>query len=401
MVVGSIIESLELKLGEPKLSTILILCFGVFLFYSANAWKPTPGKAATKVKKGSSLKDKVVTKPKIDAVGLDFDWAKLDPVKHFPFKNAKYQLNMGIKNLEPQDYLVLDPTYKTKLLEKYKIVTNNHPDYPSEKDLKNSTLFYLPEAEEAVREYYDFVMEYVCCRWPQYFVKTGANQIHNKITNDFVPANADTSTDAEKYLIDLVKTIEEDFIILLKDPSKEHEIDGTEYYFKAGVFAFAAGFNPRDRFDTPLSFIHHPIPGYEAKLKMSMNRFFDKLQPHRFVTRANFSVQTHGKYYVDDSNKGHNLPDDVEQKPIAYEDLDFENGVHYRSERQTLTKLPKSGAVVFTIRTYLTPMAELKNEPLEVRERLAGAIKLLPEDIAKYKRSKEWGPAVVQYLEES
>ena len=64
------------------------------------------------------------------------------------------------------------------------------------------------------------------------------------------------------------------------------------------MFAFAAGFNPIDRFNTPLSFIHHPIPGYESKLKISMNRFFNRLSPGQFVTRLNFSIQTHNKFML-------------------------------------------------------------------------------------------------------
>lgn len=388
-------EFLGLRFNEPPLSTILILSVGFIIFHYLRQKSPKP-----EVKKSAALRNKVFEKPIIQPVPKNFDWATLEPVKHYPFKKAKYQLNMGIKDLDPQDYLVVDPTYKFKLELKYKIVTSNHPDYPPDKDLADCTVFYLPEAQEAIREYYDFVIEYFCAKFPKYFVKTG-NQVHNKIIDKFVPAKSDPAADAQQYLIHLVNIMEEDFIILLKDPSRKNEIDGTEYYFKAGIFAFAAGFNPRDRFDTPLSFVHHPIPGYETKLKASMNRFFDRIQPFQFVTRANFSVQTHNKLYVDDSNKGHNLADDVEQKPIAYEDLDFEKGVYYRSERQTLTKLPKSGAIVFTIRTYLTPMAEIKKEPLDIRERFAGAIQLFPDDIANYKRSKEWGPAVVQYIEES
>lgn len=130
-----------------------------------------------------------------------------------------------------------------------------------------------------------------------------------------------------------------------------------------------------------------------------MNRFFNRLLPGQFVTRLNYSMQTHNKFYVDDANKGHNLPEGFVQEPLKYEDLDFENQVHYRSERQVLTKLPKSGAMVFTIRTYLLPLAEVKKK-VEVCDRLIGAINGFPKDISQYKRADEWGPAVIQYLSE-
>lgn len=132
-----------------------------------------------------------------------------------------------------------------------------------------------------------------------------------------------------------------------------------------------------------------------------MNRFFDRIKPGQFVNRNNFSVQTHDKLYVDDSNKGHNLPENYVQKEISFDSLDFETQVHYRSERQTLTKLPESGAVVFTIKTYLLPLPDVKNEGQEVCERLIGAIEGFPDDIAVYKRSKEWGPPVIKYLQQN
>lgn len=305
---------------------------------------------------------------------------------------------MGIKKLDPQDWLLVESSYKRVLAEKHRIVTNSHPDYPPEKDLKASTVFWTPEADKAIREFYDVVTVYMCSKYPMHFIRE-KGVIYNNITGERVPYSS-KDVAGKQCLSHLSRIIEEDFIILLKDPSREHEKDGTEYFFKGGVFAFAAGFDPRDRFNMPLSYVHHPIPGYEAKLKLLMNRFFGRLEPGQFVTRSNFSVQTHPKYYVDNANKGHNTPETDIQIPIPYESLDFDKDVHYRSERQTLTKLPELGAVVFSIRTYLHPMREIKDEPVQVRERLIGAIRGFPDDISQYKRSGEWGPPVIKYLEE-
>lgn len=346
---------------------------------------------------GNEKKDRIV-KPVIKPVPDSFDWKTADPLKSYPFKEGLYKLTMGIKNLDPQDYLLVEPVHAERLQLKQKLMSNSHPAYPQGKDIRKETVFYKPEAEMAVKEYYDFVLDYMCTKYPKLYVKIGNNQVLNKTIDEVIPAHTDDKTPGEDYVVHLSKVIDEDYIILQKDPSRSGEKDGDEYFFKAGIFTFAAGFAPSERFDTPLSYIHHPIPGYEDKLKPTMNRFFDKLLPFRFVTRSNFSVQTHNKFYVDDSNKGHNLSADYEQKPLDYDSLDFEKDVHYRSERQVLTKLPKSGAVVFTIRTYLIPMAQIKKEPKEVRERFIGAINGLQGDISAYKRSKEWGPPVIKYL---
>lgn len=335
----------------------------------------------------------------IKSVGNDFIWDKTPGLKSYPFKDAEYKLTMGIRRLEPQDWLLIEPSYKKNLETKWKIVTNSHEAYPKDKDLQASTVFVTPEAIPAIEEFYDIVINYMCKKYPMYFEKVG-DKVHNKITNEMVASSTSPDQkDPKQYLFDLVKVIEEDFIILLKDP--DHQGEDDEYYFKGGIFGFASGFNPGDRFNKPLSFVHHPIPGYETKLKTSMNRFFNRIQKSQFVTRNNFTVQTHDLHYVDDQNKGHNKAKGTVVIPLKEEELDFDNQVFYRSERQVLTRLPKSNAVIFSIRTYLEPMSQFKQNGVEVSERLAGAIEKMPPDLAIYKNSVEWGQAVSSYLRRS
>lgn len=379
-------------------SSILLATYIFFKFLAIKKRAPP-----SSVSKSSFLdKSKVKGIEKVQAVDPSFDWKTEEPVKQYPFKNAAYKLTMGIKNLTVQDWLLIDSDYLRKLKAKKEIVTNNHPFYPKEKQLTDKTVLITEECWPAVRELYDVVIQYLVDKYPMYFVVDPAKgTVHNKITDETHPYTADSVPleDTKELLFKLSQNIEEDFIILLKDPLRESEKDGSEYFFKGGVFAFAAGFAPSDRFNMPLSFVHHPIPGYESKLKLSMNRFFDRVSPGQYVTRMNFSVQTHDRFYVDDQNKSHNLKEGEETVVFKKEDLDFDNQVHYRSERQTLTKLPKTGAVVFTIRTFLIPMSKLKLEGPEVSERFIGAIKGFPDDIADYKRSVAWGPAVIDYLE--
>ena len=56
--------------------------------------------------------------------------------------------------------------------------------------------------------------------------------------------------------------------------------------------------------------------------------------------------------------------------------------VFLRSERQTLRRLPRTGAVVFTIRVYQTPVVDLAEEP-GVPGRLASAVRGWSEDVAQ------------------
>lgn len=70
-------------------------------------------------------------------------------------------------------------------------------------------------------------------------------------------------------------------------------------------------------------------------------------------------------------------------------------GLRLRIERQTLRRLPKSGAVVFTIRVYTVAVSELAQEAGEAA-RLVSAIRSWPALVAAYKGV--WGRRVAEYL---
>ncbi|WLF80479.1 hypothetical protein PVL30_004261 [Lodderomyces elongisporus] len=406
---ASTVQNALNKPFDPTLVTVVAFIFASFYLYTKSKVSSIGKNANKTISEAKPAKSSFYNKHNSTQLQItpltEFKWNEdNEPLKSMPFKNAPYKLTMGIRSLEAQDWLLIEPTYLSRLEHKRRILNNCHPAYPKTRDLRSSTLFASEEAREAVVEFYDIVMDYCLRKYPTCFATTTDSEseyhnqtlIHNLITNKKYPlkGNGIEPKVLEEYLS---QNIEEDFIILLKDPLRAHEEYGEEYWFKAGVFGFAAGFDPKERFNKPLTSIHQLIPGYTTKLKTSMNRFFDRLSPGQFVTRSNWSMQTHKNFYVDDQNKGHNLPNGHEQKAIPYESLNFDD-VRYRSERQVLTKLPKSGAVVFTIRTYLIPIEEIRNEGPEVCERLIGAIKGFPDDIKQYKAAGEWGPAIIQYL---
>ena len=71
---------------------------------------------------------------------------------------------------------------------------------------------------------------------------------------------------------------------------------------------------------------------------------------------------------------------------------------HFRSERQTLRRLPRSGAVVFTIRTYFEPVTKIAEED-GVPARLANGIRAWGEDSARYKGRDRYEKVLLGYLD--
>jgi hypothetical protein len=69
---------------------------------------------------------------------------------------------------------------------------------------------------------------------------------------------------------------------------------------------------------------------------------------------------------------------------------------YLRVEHQTLTKLPRTSAVIFTVRSYMTPLHQVKAEG--DGKALAAAIEDMPEGLGNYKMRQYWGEKILPWL---
>ena len=69
-----------------------------------------------------------------------------------------------------------------------------------------------------------------------------------------------------------------------------------------------------------------------------------------------------------------------------------------RVERQTLRRLPRSGAVLFTIRTHVTQLHEAICDAKSAQD-LATAVHTMPDDVARYRGMSTFQPALLEWLE--
>lgn len=309
---------------------------------------------------------------------LNIEWNNIEPAKFRPFK-PQYAMTMALEKADFQEWLLLENTYDRMTTHRSEIAKNHSQDV--------NLVVDDPRTTAAVYELYDTVVGYMFTKWPQYFSRDGKN-VKNLIKNTTFPANAERSKQSPKRLLEyLAENVEEDFIVLEYDENEE------EYIAKAATFIAPSGFVPAEKVGIKLSDIHGPVPKYDEKLKLSMNRFFRRIETGQLVKRFNWTIQNSDKIYLP---KGSHAGAAEKVERLHAKDLDFDHTVHFRVERQTLSRLPKSRFLVFTIRTYLTPLSQLKKEGLG--ERLVEAIHGLPSYIKQYKRADAWGPAVEEYM---
>ena len=131
----------------------------------------------------------------------------------------------------------------------------------------------------------------------------------------------------------LGRLVQNDFCILQKKDN--------EHVLTAAALCFPASWSLEEKFLKPLIDIHVPVEAYDDNIAKRVQRLFDGLQINRPVWRFN------ALYYEDPNLFQPRSVNQPRRKPAP-------NKVKYfRSERQTIIKLPKSGAIIFGIHTFV------------------------------------------------
>ncbi len=148
-------------------------------------------------------------------------------------------------------------------------------------------------------------------------------------------------------------------------------------------------------FDIGMNFMewHAPVPFahqmgvFERALKYLLN-----LQLGRPVRRLNWTMTINPRLDTSPEQYPHWGKDRTQVTP--------ENAgqkVHLRVELQGLWRLPRSNAIVFSIRGYLASLQELSTSPKWAR-RLSRILKSLPDEIADYKGLTRHRPLSIAWL---
>lgn len=175
------------------------------------------------------------------------------------------------------------------------------------------------------------------------------------------------------------------------------EKEDGQYYLLAGAILLAGFWRLEDKFGMPLSEIHTSgdVPQYKEKLEKGMMNFFRRVRPEDPVVRNNYFIQVDEDLawsYSIGSEDSAGISWGTAQKNKAIEHHFF------RSERQSVRRLPRSGACVFTIRTYFEPITNIADEPY-VPGRLASAIRSWGDDVSRYKGKEKYEEVLLEYLD--
>jgi dimethylamine monooxygenase subunit A len=251
-----------------------------------------------------------------------------------PFAGGGARHKVGLRPVDPGAWLELTGDDAAGQLAEKRRVFDGH---------RGAVLAALPGSQEACLELLDLVRE----------ATAGGPAVS-------VPAGCHPLEEAGRM-------VPEDFCVHL--PDSETGV----LTLVAGCVAFPNRWTLADKLGQPVTAVHTPVPDYAAQLGRPVERVMDRLPDSRILERHNWGVVGDGELFA---------PLPAAARRADWQGIGLQQWL--RVERQTLRRLPQSGAVVFTIRTLMAPLEILRGDP-EAAGLLGEAIRELPHDVARYK----------------
>jgi hypothetical protein len=166
------------------------------------------------------------------------------------------------------------------------------------------------------------------------------------------------------------------------------QLDEDIYRLVGAAVAYPTDWHPKDKLGLPLAAMHAPIQGYQEQLASGVDHFMARLKPGKIFGRCNWFVAPTPeiRWIADDPSK-------------AFGHVTVENAgetLFVRSERQTLRRLPETGAILFTIGVYVVPLGTVSQTNMA---RLAQSVGSLLDGEGERRSAHYFANALIAYSE--
>jgi hypothetical protein len=288
---------------------------------------------------------------------------------HLSFEPGPFRMAMGLIALPETEMIELDDLYADEMAQRRALLAEQRDD-----------VFAATQGSEAARrEALDRLAAYLPERFPAWFTRDGA-LLHNRLTDE----TWDLASLPADPLVVAARLVQEDLVIVEAGA-------GGAIMFTAGVVCFPSRWRLDEKIGRPLPTVHERVPFYGDKLARPVDRFMANIKPGKLAMRLNWSImddpalfQPGGKFRT-----AHNA---------AITPENAGDRLFVRVERQTLSRLPSSGAVLFTIRVHVYQLSRLIAHD-GIAARLAEAVRALPAETSHYKSLPTFQTALLDYLD--
>jgi len=311
----------------------------------------------------------------------------------FPFPFDEYDMPMNTRALVADPVIVVSPLYRQELDEKSAILAGDHRYYcqttvGTEAMQWEAIIYLLPLLARHYPEHFSLRVAGNQWHWRNHLLGTDAYLTLNEIGSLPLRDHRGVALPdpASRALDWLGRQVQEDLILMDGNPEA-----GTPMV--AGHLCFGASWCLDDKLGMSFLAIHDAVPQFAARIGRTANLVMQRLKEARPIGRLNWSIAT--------STRRNMAP------RFAYLNLPTRRGItsdnagercFLRLERQTLSRLPRTGGILFTIHTTITPLADVVADPEHLR-RLTNVIKGIPRPTREYKGMAGYFDALVDYLE--
>ena len=276
---------------------------------------------------------------------------------------------MGLVALQLKDWIEADEYFYDELKEKKQLLISNYPEVFASR----------PGSLPAQTEVLALVLKHMEKYCPGVLTTEQDEVILPKLKWKF------RISDFEESPLDLCgRFVQEDLCLMAPGP------DG--YTLEAASLCFPARWRLMDKMGLPMSAIHKPVPAYSEKLSRPVDSFFNRIDVDRPVWRVNWSLTTDPTMFQPVRQK-HNASE------LSITPKNAGDKVYMRCERQTLRRLPDTGWILFTIKTYLDKVSKLHKYPKEAQN-LSSLLRSAPTSLLSYKNINHFLEPLLVYLDE-
>jgi hypothetical protein len=263
-----------------------------------------------------------------------------------PYRWASADFQLGLRPIRPEHWILIGAGHAEMMRQKCERLDNDKPFYYRT----------LPDSLPAQRELRERVVAHLASDHPQSFEKTGS-VVRSLITGQTLDLD-DHSTEP---LLQLSYLIEEDFMLL-------EELEGTiritaasNAYSSSGRLVGAVG--------QDMEWAHEPVPQLTRKLGGRINRVLDSIHAATPCERFNWQITPmatvffpHNDPHAANAAAMREVLAELRRDPARAGDF-----LWMRVERQTLSRLPDSNAVAFSLHTYSDPLSSMQSDVESVR----------------------------------
>ncbi len=299
---------------------------------------------------------------------------------YFPFKDDVFKMAMGVQALDSGCQIEIDREhYQSELALKNELLMDACHDY----------FQAMPDTEPLQWEVVELLLQNMAAHYPQYFtlMKDGkrwiwCNQLLNEETR-FVFGERESLPHPP---LDWVgRQVQEDLLIL------QSTEDGS-MPLVAGQLCFPNAWCLDDKMQQSFLAIHGNVPLFAEQLGRSSSLLLQRLKVVRPVWRLNWSIKATARL-----NHTPRFHDEEQLSARGITRGNIGERCFLRIERQGLTRLPGTNAVLFTIHTYQAPLVQVVNS-VDTARRMYNVVKTMPEEMVIYKAIAPFRDVLLDYL---